>query len=72
MPDPGSSPGQALIRHSEVIEFTGFSDKSESSTGCGLSRGTIRGLNEKKWCFLAFCETINTPLSGQIPIDQGK
>jgi len=24
MPDPGSSPGQALIRHPEVIEFTGF------------------------------------------------
>jgi hypothetical protein len=36
MPDPGSSPGQALIRHPEVIGFTGFSDKSESSTGCSL------------------------------------
>jgi hypothetical protein len=24
MPDPGSCPGQALIRHPEVVEFTGF------------------------------------------------
>jgi hypothetical protein len=27
-----------LIRHPEVTGFTGFSDKSESSTGCSLSR----------------------------------
>ena len=24
IPDPGSGPGQALIRYPEVIEFTGF------------------------------------------------
>ncbi|MBW1765525.1 MAG: hypothetical protein JRJ65_00560 [Deltaproteobacteria bacterium] len=27
-----------LIRHPEHIDFTGFSDKSESSTGWSLSR----------------------------------
>jgi hypothetical protein len=46
MPDPGSSPGQALIRHPEVIGVTGFSDKSE---------------NDVLMRFLTFYETINFP-----------
>ncbi len=37
MPDPGSSPGQALIRHPEVIELTGFPDKSENDVFKGFS-----------------------------------
>jgi len=59
MPDPGSSPGQALIRHPEVIEFTGFSDKSESSTGLVVIPDPDPGRNDGKSELLTFYEIIN-------------
>ena len=54
MPDPGSGPGQALIRHPEVIGFTGFRLQ--------FIPHLMRGRNDVLMRFLTFYETINIPI----------
>jgi len=56
MPDPGSSPGQALIRHPEAIEIAGFRLPPEwrpepeiGVSGWTLSIKAISMLNSSYW-----------------------
>ena len=48
-----------LIRHPEVIEFTGFSDKSESSTGLVVIPDLDPGRNDVFKRSSTFYEAIN-------------